>query len=165
MAPKFICFLCQDYTEHQTKNCPNLKCMSCGQLGHARKDCQSITDSESTSMLESGLDSTRESQAETENNYGEEIKEKTYQEIAYQLEESLLESESQHKNEETESPSNESEMEEGELDSCDEICEICNSEHILEIMCLKDKPMNRCVKYIGERKGEERTTFLKCGKL
>ena len=45
MAPKFACFLCQEYTEHQTKNCPNLKCKRCGQLGHARKDCQSISTS------------------------------------------------------------------------------------------------------------------------
>ena len=38
---KIICLICQDYTNHVTSKCPNIRCKSCGQLGHANRDCLS----------------------------------------------------------------------------------------------------------------------------
>ena len=38
---KIICLICQDYTDHVTSKCPNIRCKSCGQLGHANRDCLS----------------------------------------------------------------------------------------------------------------------------
>ena len=173
MAPKFACFLCQEYTEHQTKNCPNLKCMSCGQLGHARKDCQSIPNSESRSLSETEPGNTNESHAKTESiGDREEPNEEPCLEAVCQSEEipHEFESQSKNENEEIESQSNESDMEEGELNGCDEICEICNSESILEIDILTASPFSkkRCIKYkakAGKKWGDELASFLKCGNL
>ena len=38
----YTCHICQEMSNHPTKNCPNLVCKSCGQNGHAKKDCQKI---------------------------------------------------------------------------------------------------------------------------
>ena len=154
MAPKFACFLCQEYTEHQTKNCPNLKCKKCGHLGHARKDCQSISTSESRSPSETETYPGNRNESQTENN--EENIDETFNEKDCQPEKTLNKCESQ---------SNDSDTEEGEIDNCDEICEICNSGHVLEVTNLKDKPFNRCIKYIGRGKKREKISFLRCAKL
>ena len=34
-----LCLLCQDYTDHDTSNCPFMICKNCGKHGHSNKDC------------------------------------------------------------------------------------------------------------------------------
>ena len=108
MTPKFACFLCQEYTEHQTKNCPNLKCKKCGHLGHARKDCQSISTSESRSLSEAETDPGNTNQSQTENSA---TKDETYHEKDCQPEETLTECKSQSNESDESSIIQDSEME------------------------------------------------------
>ena len=38
----FLCFICQEKTDHQTPNCPKITCKKCGQKGHAQRDCPEV---------------------------------------------------------------------------------------------------------------------------
>lgn len=40
-----LCYICQEYTDHPSKNCPNVKCKNCGQKGHVNKFCSDLVQS------------------------------------------------------------------------------------------------------------------------
>ena len=50
------CYLCQDITNHSTRNCPNLICKSCGTNGHSKKDCKTLDINQTDTNVEQNVD-------------------------------------------------------------------------------------------------------------
>ena len=50
------CYLCQDITDHSTRNCPNLICKSCGTNGHSKKDCKTLVINQTETNVDKNAD-------------------------------------------------------------------------------------------------------------
>ena len=50
------CYLCQDITDHSTRNCPNLICKSCGINGHSKKDCKTLVINQTETNVDKNAD-------------------------------------------------------------------------------------------------------------
>ena len=52
---KYHCQLCQEETDHNTAQCPKLKCLQCGLYGHAKRDCPSNSNLDNVNKSSSDL--------------------------------------------------------------------------------------------------------------